>query len=62
MLYQADLHEDDKAGPNVVSGGKYAEWKNQNRSYSSLALAQDIRVQLSGSGEVRGTIRLTPRG
>ena len=41
MLYEAGLHEDDTAGPNVVSGGMYAEWKKQNRSYSSLALAQE---------------------
>jgi hypothetical protein len=27
----------------------YAGWKKQNRSYSSLALAQSIRVGLSGS-------------
>jgi predicted permease len=50
MLYEAGLDEDDTAGSNVVSGGMYAEWKNQNRSYSSLALAQGIRVGLSGSG------------
>jgi predicted permease len=50
MLYEAGLHEDDTAGSNLVSGGMYAEWKNQNRSYSSLALAQGIRVGLSGSG------------
>src|ERR1700691_6236095 len=50
MLYEACLHEDDTAGSNVSSGGMYAEWKKQNRSYSSLALAQSIRVQLSGSG------------
>ena len=50
MLYEAGLHEDDTAGSNVVSGGMYAEWKKQNRSYSSLALAQSIRVGLSGSG------------
>jgi predicted permease len=50
MLYEAGLHEDDTADSNVVSGGMYAEWKKQNRSYSSLALAQAIRVQLSGSG------------
>ncbi len=50
MLYEAGLHEDDKASSNVVSGGMYAEWKNQNRSYSSLALAQGILVGLSGSG------------
>jgi len=50
MLYEADLYEDDTAGFNVVSGGMYAEWKNQNLSYRSLALAQDIRVGLSGSG------------
>jgi predicted permease len=50
MLYEADLHQDDTTGSNLVSGGMYAEWKNQNRSYSSLALAQSIRVGLSGSG------------
>src|ERR1700683_140402 len=49
MLYEAGLPEDDTAGSNVVSGGMYAEWKNQNRSYSNLALAQNIRVGLSGS-------------
>ena len=49
MLYEAGLHEDDRAGSNVVSGGMYAEWKKENRSYSSLALAQGIRVGLSGS-------------
>jgi predicted permease len=50
MLYESGLHEHDTAGFNVASGGMYAEWKNQNRSYSSLALAQGIRVGLSGSG------------
>ena len=49
MLYEAGLQEEDTA-PNVVAGGMYAEWKKQNRSYSSLALAQGIRVGLSGSG------------
>src|SRR5882672_10174183 len=49
MLYEAGLHEDDTAGSNPVAGGMYAEWKNQNRSYSSLALAKGIRVGLSGS-------------
>ena len=50
MLYEAGLPEEDKAGSNVVAGGMYAEWKNQNHSYSSLALAKGIRVGLSGSG------------
>src|ERR1700684_706862 len=50
MLYEAGLHEDDTAGSNVVSGGMFAEWKKQNSSYTSLALAQGIRVGLSGSG------------
>jgi predicted permease len=50
MLYEAGLHENDTDGSNLVSGGMYAEWKKQNRSYSSLALAQGIRVGLSGSG------------
>jgi putative ABC transport system permease protein len=50
MLYEAGLQQDDAAGPNVVAGGMYAEWKNQSRSFSSLALAKGIRVGLSGSG------------
>ena len=33
MLYETGLHQDDTAGSNVVSGGMYAEWKKQNRSY-----------------------------
>src|SRR5580700_7360868 len=49
MLYEAGLHQDDTGGSNVVSGGVYAEWKAQNHSYSGLALAQVIRVGLSGS-------------
>src|ERR1700690_2987784 len=35
MLYEAGLHQDDTAGSNMVSGGMYSEWKNQNRTYSS---------------------------
>ena len=50
MLYEAGLPQDDSGGSNVVSGGMYAEWKAQNHSYSGLALAQAIRVGLSGSG------------
>jgi putative ABC transport system permease protein len=50
MLYEAGLDQDDTAGFNIVSGGTYSEWKNQNRSYSSLALSEGIRVGLSGSG------------
>src|SRR5580700_2627194 len=50
MLYEAGLHEDAASASNLVSGGMYAEWKKQNSSYSSLALAQAIRVGLSGSG------------
>jgi hypothetical protein len=50
MLYEAGLQNDDASGPNVVSGGMYAEWKHQSRSFSSLALAKGIRVGLSGSG------------
>ena len=34
MLYETGLHQDDTAGSDEVSGGMYAEWKKQNRSYS----------------------------
>jgi predicted permease len=50
MLYESGLLGNVTADYNVVAGGMYAEWKNQNRSYSSLALVKDIRVGLSGSG------------
>jgi predicted permease len=50
MLYEAALPEDDTAGSNLVSGGMFAEWKKQNRSYKGLALVQGIRVGLSASG------------
>ena len=50
MLYEAGSLGDHTTDTNVISGGMYAEWRKQNRSYSSLALAQDIRVGLSGSG------------
>ena len=50
MLYEAGPHETDASGFNMVSGGMYAEWKRQNRSFSSLAIVQDSRVGLSGSG------------
>jgi predicted permease len=50
MLYEAGFLGGDPTPFNVVSGGMYSEWKNQNRSYSSLALAKGIRVGLSGSG------------
>jgi hypothetical protein len=49
MPYEGGLHQDDRTGANVVSGGMYAEWKEQNRRYSSLALAQGIRFGPSGS-------------
>jgi predicted permease len=50
MLYESGLHEDDTVAYNTVSGGMYAEWKKQNQSFSSLALARGSRVGLSGSG------------
>jgi putative ABC transport system permease protein len=50
MLYEAGFHENDTAGFNVVAGGIYGEWRKQNHSYSDLALSQEIRVGLSGSG------------
>jgi putative ABC transport system permease protein len=49
MLYESAVQK-DMFGFNVVSGGMYAVWKDQNRSYTSLALAKGIRVGLSGSG------------
>jgi len=50
MLYESGLHENDTVAYNTVSGGMYAEWKKQNQSFSSLALARGSRVGLSGSG------------
>jgi predicted permease len=50
MLYESGLLGGETTAFNLVSGGMYAEWKNQNRSYGSLALAKWVRVGLSGSG------------
>jgi predicted permease len=50
VLFEAGVHQEDASGSNFVSGGMYAEWKKLNRNYSSLALAQNILVGLSGSG------------
>jgi predicted permease len=50
MLYESGLHENDTDAYNTVSGGIYAEWKKQNQTFSNLALVQNIRVGLSGSG------------
>jgi predicted permease len=50
MLYESHFHENDMTFFNPVAAGMYNEWKKQNRSYTNLALAQSIRVGLSGSG------------
>jgi putative ABC transport system permease protein len=50
MLYEWGLHGNDATGYNMVSGGMYSEWKKQNKTFSSLALARGSRVGLSGSG------------
>src|SRR5580698_4555102 len=50
MLYAWGRQEDDAAAYNMVSGGMYDEWKQQNQSYSNLALTRSSRVGLSGSG------------
>jgi putative ABC transport system permease protein len=50
MLYERGLHDSEEMGYNVVAAGIYAEWKKQNQSFSNLALVEDIRVGLSGSG------------
>jgi predicted permease len=50
MLYESHFHENDMTFFNPVAAGMYDEWKKQNRSYTNLALAQSIRVGLSGSG------------
>lgn len=50
MLYESNLHEQDAPVFNFVAAGIYAEWKKQNHTFSSLALANGSRVGLSGSG------------
>ena len=47
MLYEWGLHQNDATGYNTVSGGMYSEWKKQNQSFSSIALARESRVGLS---------------
>ncbi|MGD0735806.1 MAG: ABC transporter permease [Terracidiphilus sp.] len=50
MLYEWGRQENGAAEYNMVSGGMYSEWKRQNQTFDSLALARSIRVGLSGSG------------
>ena len=50
MLYESGLDENGTDAYNTVSGGIYAEWKKQNQTFSNIALVQNIRVGLSGSG------------
>jgi len=50
MLHESGLQENDAKGYTTVSGGMYGEWKKENQSFSSLALARGSRVGLSGSG------------
>jgi predicted permease len=50
MVYESGLHDNEPLIFNPVAAGIYDEWKKQNSSYTSLALAQSIRVGLSGSG------------
>jgi predicted permease len=47
MLYETS---DRSVDYNAVAGGMYAEWKQLNRSFSSLGLVQESRVGLSASG------------
>jgi putative ABC transport system permease protein len=50
MLYESAGKGDQlQFGYNQVAGGVYAEWKKQNRSFSSLALVRESRVGLSAS-------------
>ena len=50
VLYESSLNDGDQLAFNQVAGGVYAQWKQQNRSFSSLALERVSRVGLSGSG------------
>jgi putative ABC transport system permease protein len=50
MLYETGLHENDAPGYNVVAPGIFAEWKQHNHSFESLALEQDGDFSLAGSG------------
>ncbi|HWG19074.1 MAG TPA: ABC transporter permease [Terracidiphilus sp.] len=50
MLYETGLNENDPPSYNVVAPGIFAEWKNHNHSFESLALEQDGDFSLAGSG------------
>lgn len=49
MLYESKLHDEDAPGYNLVAGGIYTAWKQQNHTFTSLALVRESRVLLSGS-------------
>jgi predicted permease len=50
MLYETRIHETDGLGFNIVAGGMYAEWRQQNRSFSGLSLSQEGQASLAASG------------
>ena len=47
MLYES---RDQSKEYNVVAGGVYAEWKQHNHTFSELALIQNCRNAIAGSG------------
>ncbi|MGH9590715.1 MAG: ABC transporter permease, partial [Terracidiphilus sp.] len=51
MLYENSAFNGSQAFPyNLVAGGIYDAWKKGNNTFSSLALEQDSRTDLSASG------------
>jgi putative ABC transport system permease protein len=50
MLYETGMKENDPPSYNVVAPGIFAEWKQHNHSFESLALEQDGDFSLAGSG------------
>jgi putative ABC transport system permease protein len=50
MAYESGMLEDAPAPYNRVSGGMYSAWKQENQSFSNLALVRTSRVGLSGEG------------
>jgi putative ABC transport system permease protein len=50
MVYERDVVGDPDSMFNVVAGGMYAEWKQQNQTFQNLGLAGGFESNVSGAG------------
>jgi predicted permease len=50
MVYEREVAGDPDSKLDMVAGGMFAEWKQQNKTFQDLALASDAEFNLSANG------------